>query len=281
MRVFAFIALTMCAFAANSILNRAALATTDIGAIEFAGLRVFFGALTLALILGARGSLWIGSFSWPAALGLSAYMLFFSLAYGSLDAGIGALVLFGVVQLAMFAGAVLLGERPKQAAYLGSILGVVGLAVAVWPQGPATFSGVGVAYMVVAGTGWGVFSLAGRGASEPLGTTFLAFLVTLPVMIVVMIGTGSTALSFDVGTAYAALSGAVTSGLGYALWYAVLPQISAVRASIAQLSVPIIAMLGGMVFLDETLTLQFVLGATLVLSGVIWPYLSQRIGHAR
>ncbi|MEM9715881.1 MAG: DMT family transporter [Pseudomonadota bacterium] len=270
MRLVPIIALTMMAFAANSVLNRLALAETSISAVDFALYRVGFGALTLFILLALRGGLATGRFSAASSLGLIAYMLGFSLGYQSMEAGLGALLLFGVVQLTMFGGALYLGERPPWVSYAGAGLGFAGLVVVLAPSGEADIQSIAALSMIVAGIGWGVFSLAGRGAAAPLATTFRAFLVTLPAIAALALWQGIGAMD-PVGLGYAALSGAIMSGLGYAMWYWVLPQIQATTAALSQLTVPLIAMAGGALFLGETVGLRFVIGSLLVLSGVILP----------
>ncbi|MEO0341868.1 MAG: DMT family transporter [Pseudomonadota bacterium] len=271
MRVLICLVLTMMAFGANSVLNRLALAETTISAVDFALFRVGFGAVTLFTLIALRGELAQGRFSWPSTLGLTAYMLGFSLAYQSIGAGLGALLLFGVVQLTMFSGALLGGERPKFATYAGAALGLLGLFVVLWPaSGELEFTTGAAASMIVAGIGWGIFSLAGRGAAAPLATTFRAFLLTLPAVFAVAVWQGIGPVD-PWGLAYAAISGVVMSGLGYALWYAVLPRIAATSAALAQLTVPLIAMAGGLIFLEEMVDDRFVIGSAMVLSGVILP----------
>ena len=276
MKLPVLIALTMIAFAANSVLNRLALAETSMTAIDFAFYRVAFGALTLFVLLASRSQLTEGQFSWASSLGLIAYMLGFSIAYQSIGAGLGALLLFGVVQLTMFGGAMVLGERPKIAAFVGAGLGLSGLVFVLWPtSGALEFTTTSIIAMICAGIGWGVFSLAGRGAAAPLATTFRAFLVTLPAVFALAIWQGIT-MPDPTGLAYAALSGAIMSGLGYAMWYYVLPQIQATTAALAQLTVPLIAMGGGVVFLGEAVGWKFVIGSILVLSGVLLPILIRK-----
>jgi drug/metabolite transporter (DMT)-like permease len=276
MRLFLLTALTMLAFAANSVLNRWAVGPGHIGAMEFAMVRLLAGAVTLAaLVLWQRGGL-----VWPglrgrvqAVLGLSAYLIGFSLAYRGLDAGTGALVLFGTVQITMFAGALLSREPVPGRRWAGAGLALGGLALIAAP-GAVAFGPL--ALMAVAGLGWGAYSLAGRGASDPLVATAWNFVLSLPLVLPLGVLAG-LARPDGVGVALAILSGAVTSGLGYALWYRVLPQLGAARAAVAQLTVPIIAALGGALLLAELPGLRFWLAAVLVLGGVAWaslPYKS-------
>lgn len=267
MQLFLLTALTMVAFAANSVLNRWAVGPGHVGAVEFACIRVLAGAAMLAiLVLHQRGSL-----VWPGrkgrlggVLGLSAYLIGFSLAYRGLDAGTGALVLFGTVQVTMFAGALLSGEVVPLRRWAGAGLALSGLALIAAPGAVAM---VPLALMAIAGLGWGIYSLAGRGAADPLAATAWNFLLSLPLVLPVGLATGLSAPD-ALGTVLAIVSGAVTSGLGYALWYRVLPQLGAARAAVAQLSVPVIAALGGAAIMGEVPSPRFWAAASLVLGGV-------------
>jgi drug/metabolite transporter (DMT)-like permease len=280
MRLFLLTALTMLAFAANSVLNRWAVGPGHIGAVEFAMVRLLAGAAMLAaLVLWQRGGL-----TWPGmqgrvagVLGLSAYLVGFSLAYRGLDAGTGALVLFGTVQVTMFAGALLSREAVPARRWAGAGLALGGLALIAAP-GAADW--VPLALMAVAGLGWGVYSLAGRGAADPLAATAWNFLLSVPLVLPLGLVAGVAAPD-GVGVALAVVSGAVTSGLGYALWYAVLPRLGAARAAVAQLSVPVVAALGGAVLLAELPGLRFWLAAVLVLGGVAWASLPYRVLPSR
>lgn len=267
MRLFLLTALTMLAFAANSVLNRWAVGPGHIGAVEFAVIRLVAGAVTLVLlVLWQRGGLaWPGRKGRVAGVaGLSAYLIGFSLAYRGLDAGTGALVLFGTVQVTMFAGALLSGEAVPARRWAGAGLALGGLAIIA---APATAGMLPLALMAGAGLGWGVYSLAGRGAVDPLAATAWNFLLSVPLVVPFGLLAGVAAPD-AVGVALAVVSGAVTSGLGYALWYAVLPRLGAARAAVAQLTVPVIAALGGAVLLAEVPDLRFWLAAALVLGGV-------------
>lgn len=269
MRLFLMTALTMIAFAANSVLNRWAVGPGHIGAVEFACVRVLAGAVVLAvLVLWQRGGL-----AWPGprgrvagVLGLSAYLIGFSLAYRGLDAGTGALVLFGTVQVTMFAGAVLSREAVPARRWAGAGLALGGLALIAAP-GAGGLTLPPLLLMAAAGVGWGIYSLAGRGAADPLAATAWNFLMSVPLVLPVALAMGWQPPG-AVGVLLAVVSGAVTSGLGYALWYRVLPQLGAARAAVAQLSVPVLAALGGAVLLAEVPGLRFWLAAVLVLGGV-------------
>jgi drug/metabolite transporter (DMT)-like permease len=281
MRLFLLTALTMLAFAANSVLNRWAVGAGWIGPLDFAYIRLLSGAGMLALILGARlllrrEVLWPQG--WPILFGVGGLLLYligFSLAYLNLDAGTGALVLFGSVQVTMFAGAVLARESLPVRRWLGAALAMSGLIYLAAPSlGEASF-GAPMAVMAAAGIGWGVYSLAGRKQRDAQAATAVNFILAVPVMVFLVRGVlgpvggllGDTEDPMR-GTILAVLSGAVTSGLGYALWYAILPRLGAARAAVAQLTVPIIAALGGAVLLAELPGLRFWLAAVLVLGGV-------------
>jgi drug/metabolite transporter (DMT)-like permease len=267
MRLFLLTALTMLAFAANSVLNRWAVGPGHIGAVEFAMVRLLAGAATLAvLVLWQRGGL-----AWPGmrgrvvgVMGLSAYLIGFSLAYRGLDAGTGALVLFGTVQVTMFAGALISREVVPGRRWAGAALALAGLALIAAPGATGLLP---LVLMAVAGLGWGVYSLAGRGATDPLAATAWNFLLSAPLVLPLGLAAG-VASPDPVGVVLAVVSGAVTSGLGYALWYQVLPRLGAARAAVAQLSVPVIAALGGAAILAELPGLRFWLAAGLVLGGV-------------
>ena len=273
MRLTLLTALTMIAFAANSVLNRMALTDGGIDAVSFGTIRLLSGALVLSVLVGMRsgGAGLVRSSRIPAVLALVAYIYGFSLAYRSLDAGLGALILFGVVQITMFGGALAIGERPPAPRWLGAIMAFAGLVWLLWP-GP-TATAVSLPHgllMAVAGVGWGIYSLAGRGATNPLAATAGNFVAAagLGLVLALVLSAGAPAIPEPDGVFLAVFSGAVTSGLGYALWYAILPQLAPSVAAVVQLTVPILAMAGGAAFLGEALTVKFALAALLVLGGV-------------
>ncbi|RKF13531.1 DMT family transporter [Roseovarius spongiae] len=194
-------------------------------------------------------------------------MIGFSFAYLSLGAGLGTLVLFGCVQVTMFCGAVARGERPALRRWGGVGLAFAGLIWLVSPAGVAPAPG-GAASMVAAGFGWGVYSLIGKRVTEPLSATAAKFLLAAPFGFTAVLIVPAGPAVQPMGVVYGLLSGMGASGLGYALWYSVLPRIDASTASVAQLSVPVIAVAGGAVFLDEAVTSRLVLAACVVLAGV-------------
>ncbi|MCE8007733.1 DMT family transporter [Aestuariivita sp.] len=271
MRLILLTTLTMIAFAANSVLNRMALVDGGIDPAAFGAFRLIAGAAILWLLVMLTGGGPIrGAADWRAAVALFAYMFGFSFAYLALDAGIGALILFGMVQITMFVGALGGGERPPARRWIGAGIAFAGLTWLLWPGGTVNISLIHAAYMCVAGIGWGLYSLLGRSASDPLRATAANFMMAVPfgVALALVLSADQLAEITGRGLVLAGLSGAVTSGLGYALWYRVLPHLSASVAAVAQLSVPVIAMAAGVVFLAEPLGAGLALPALLVLGGV-------------
>ena len=262
--------LAMMAFAANSLLCRAALASGAIDAASFTLVRVGSGAILLSVLL-----LWPSrrrlSFSAPMALMLFVYMLGFSLAYESLTAATGALLLFGAVQLTMLGWALRSGERFNGIRWLGMVLAFGGLVYLLLP-GVSAPDPVGAALMVLAGLAWGVYSLLGRGSRDPLADTAGNFVLAVPLgvlawFVLPALG-GAQAHVTGPGVYLALASGALASGVGYVLWYAALPGLGAGRAATVQLSVPVLAGLGGVVFLAEPLSSRLLLSGAVVLGGI-------------
>ena len=268
LRILTLTALAMIAFAANSILARLALAGGDIGPWSFTAIRFISGAICLALIIGPHKTLRQGS--WSAALALLLYGAFFSYAYISLAAGTGALILFAAVQITMIGGGLLSGERLRLLQWLGLALAMCGLIYLMLPN-IAPPSPIGAAMMAMAGLGWGLYSLMGRGKGNPTALTAGNFLraaivctiVTVPLLFILPETSPATK-----GISLALASGILTSGLGYVIWYMALKHLSATRAGIAQLTVPIIAAIGGMLFIAEPFTARFFIAMCLTLIGV-------------
>lgn len=263
-------ALAMVAFAANSLLCRAALGDGAIDAASFTALRVGSGALFLMLLLRwprrhrPSGSL-------PMALGLFVYMLGFSFAYRALDAATGALLLFGAVQLTMLGWALARGERfgPRRGA--GFLIAFGGLVYLLLP-GVSAPDPLGAGLMVTAGIGWGAYSLLGRGSRNPLADTAGNFFLALPLALLLLpitpIATGEALHASVSGVALAVASGALASGLGYALWYAALARLDAGRAATVQLSVPVLAAAGGVLLLGEPLSPRLLVAGAVTLGGI-------------
>lgn len=280
-RTIALTALAMLAFAANSLLCRLALQQSSIDAASFGSVRLVSGALVLAAIVRLRSRAPTAARSdWLAAAMLWAYVAAFSFAYVTLPAGAGALILFGAVQLTMFAAGLSAGERFSPAAWGGFALAVGGLLYLVSP-GLAAPPLTGTLLMAVAGVAWGVYSLRGRGAGEPVAATAGNFLRAAPLALLLsaasLVVAGPPHASGS-GIALAMASGAITSGLGYVLWYAALRHLTALRAATVQLSVPPLAALGGAWLLSEALTLRLVLSSAAILGGIALVLVSRARG---
>ena len=266
MQLFALIAITMCAFAANSVLSRMGIFAFGMDPLGFSGVRLAAGAGMLGLLVGLRGG-------WPTvdrsriitSATLLIYLVPFSIAYLTLPSGVGALILFGVVQITMFAGAAIAGATPTLRQWGGMSVAMLGLGWLLWPSETLSLDARGVIFMIISGIGWGAFSLRGRGSRDPLGDMAVSFALLMPFAGILMaVGQGWSMI----GVALAVLAGAVSSGLGYALWYRVLPQIPATTGAVAQLSVPVIAIIAGAFLLSEVITLDIVLASAVVLGGI-------------
>lgn len=257
----------MLAFASNSLLCRVALRDTEIDAASFTSIRLASGALVLALLLRTRGQRPTAAGSWPMAAMLFAYAVFFSFAYRDLTAATGALLLFGAVQLTMMAWGLFSGERLRGVRLLGVLAAIAGLVWLLLPGLSAPPPGE-AAMMLAAGAAWGVYSLLGRSAGEPIAATGGNFVRTIPFAAALGLATASMASPDPTGVIYAVISGAVTSGLGYVLWYAALPMLAATTAATIQLSVPAIAAVAGAVLLAEPITWRLVLASAAILGGI-------------
>jgi drug/metabolite transporter (DMT)-like permease len=256
------------AFAANSLLCRAALGPAAIDPASFSTIRLASGAATLALITFStrRGSSGMSG-SWGSAALLFLYAIPFSFAYVRLGAGTGALILFGAVQATMLAAGLSSGERPHVVQWLGLVLALGGLVDLVMP-GLAAPSPVASALMALAGVAWGVYSLRGRGASDPLAETAGNFARAVPLAVGVSVATAPHIALHTEGALLAVASGALASGLGYVAWYAALPGLSATRGASVQLAVPVLAAAGGVIFLSEQVTARLIVATILILGGV-------------
>ena len=280
MRLFLLTALTMIAFAANSVLNRLALAGGSIDAVSFGVIRLVSGAVMLGLLcIFLRGGLRLGGAGRVAGVAaLLLYLYGFSTAYRGLDAGLGALILFGVVQITMFAGGLMKSEPMPARRWIGAALAFSGLVWLLWPGEGKDISLPHGLLMASAGVGWGIYSLAGKLSRDALQGTAANFILATPVGVLVgyLLPAVEPVTLTTYGIVVAIICGAVTSGLGYALWYSVLPSLASSVAAVAQLTVPVIAMAGGMIFLGEVLTVQFALASALVLGGVAISVLAPR-----
>jgi drug/metabolite transporter (DMT)-like permease len=258
----------MLAFAANPLLCRMAMGQGLIDAATFTTVRVSAGALILSLLLVPR---WLrgrrASGNWRAAVMLFAYMACFSFAYLSLGAGTGTLILFGAVQLTMFISALRGGEYFALWSWAGLALAIGGLVYLLSP-GVTAPDTTGALLMMVAGIAWGLYSVLGRGIADPLEATAANFIYAVPLVILVSLVFRADFQASREGYLLAIASGAATSGLGYAIWYAALKGLSGIRAATVQLSVPVIAAFGGVVLLSEDITWRLVIASAATLGGV-------------
>lgn len=261
--------LALLAFAGNSLLCRAALAHTAIDAASFTSIRLLSGAVVLWLLarmqysktaIAGRGNGW-------SALALFVYAAGFSFAYTQLDTGMGALILFGAVQATMIGHGIWRGERLVQWQWLGLLAALSGLAVLLWPSETTTTLPAAL-LMLAAGIAWGVYSIRGKVAGNPLQVTADNFILAAPMAILLSLLLFSH-LRFDaLGVSYALLSGILTSGGGYAIWYSVLPQLKASSAATLQLTVPLLAALAGILLLQEPVSFRLVLAAVTICFGI-------------
>jgi drug/metabolite transporter (DMT)-like permease len=260
--------LTMVAFASNSLLARLALGGGDGDALTFTTLRLVSGAVMLAAIVRVREGNWTPlrpALSSP--LILFTYAVPFSLAYTRIGAATGALVLFGAVQLAMVAYGLWRGERPPPLAWVGSVLATAGFVLLTAPAGTASdLSGIGL--MAIAGIAWAGYTIAGRAAADPLISNARSFLWSAPLALLLSAAAHGDAAWTPRGIALAIVSGAVTSALGYVVWYRAVRGLTVMQAAVAQLSVPVIAAVGAVLFLDEALELRMVVSGTAILGGI-------------
>ncbi|HXH71891.1 MAG TPA: DMT family transporter [Mariprofundaceae bacterium] len=276
-RVIFLSALTMVAFAGNSLLCRLALVDTAIDAASFTMIRLLSGAAMLGLLVLLSGSKATGRGSWISALALFAYAAGFSFAYLSLPAGTGALILFGAVQATMIGYGFWTGERFSGWQWLGLVLAFGGLVVLLLP-GLSAPPLPGSMLMLCAGMAWGVYSLRGKGAGPALHVTAANFLLAVPVSLLLsLLMSGHFSLDMA-GLGYAVASGALASGVGYAIWYTVLPALKATHAATVQLSVPVLAALGGVIFLAEPITVRLVIASVAILGGIALVMLDRRQG---
>lgn len=268
-------ALALVAFAGNSLLCRQALGAGLMDPAGFTAVRLASGALVLWVVASLRGGHAVGAGRWPSALALFGYAAAFSLAYLDLTAGTGALILFGSVQLTMLGWGLRSGERPRPAEWVGLALALGGLVVLVRP-GLEAPPPEGAALMLVAGVAWGVYSLRGRGNDDALASTAGNFILSLPMAALMLLAGRRGLHATGEGLLLAAASGALASGAGYAVWYTVLPALSAMRAALVQLLVPVLAAVGGVVLLAEPVSLRLPVAAALVLGGVALAVTSHR-----
>lgn len=265
--VIGLTALAMLAFAANSILCRVALERTPIDPASFTLIRLISGAATLWIVVWLRGGGTPLAGDWLSGLALFVYAAGFSYAYVSLPAATGALLLFGTVQMTMMGFGLLSGERLSARQHAGYFLALGGLVGLLLPGLAAPPLGAAI-LMLGAGVAWGIYSLRGKGQSDATGVTAGNFLRTLPFALILLLAMRDQWSWDAAGAGYAVASGALTSGIGYVIWYFVLQSLKATTAATVQLSGPLIVALGGSLFLAEPLTLRWVLACVAILGGI-------------
>ena len=272
LRTISLTVVTLVFFAANSVLGRVALGEGAIDAGSFTAVRLLSGAVVLAALVALRGggrNALERNGSWMAAFTLVAYAVTFSYAYLSLNAGVGALILFAFVQITMIGVGILRGECPRLVEWIGLAAALTGLVYLLSPGLTAPPIG-GAAAMAISGVGWGWYSLLARGVDFPVATIASNFVRTVPACLVLLIAVWASGAfhATTYGLQLAVVCGAITSGFGYAIWYAALKGLTATRAAIVQLCVPVIAATGGVLFVDEQLTPRLVISAAAILGGV-------------
>lgn len=275
MKTFLFTSLALIAFAANSVLCRLALGTSAIDAVSFTVVRLLSASVVLWLIISVNRSganTMQPKGSWLAAVMLFVYALTFSFAYITLDTATGALILFGSVQISMILLSLFSGNRLRIAEWLGLAIAFMGFIYLVLPE-VTTPSIVGFLLMTLAGIAWGIYTLKGRGSNNPLMDTTYNFLRTIPMVVVLVIVLAVIAVQnahySTSGILLAVLSGGIASGIGYAIWYTALGGLAVTQAAVVQLLVPIIAAVGGVLFVSEPLTLRLLFSATMILGGIL------------
>lgn len=281
LRVAVLTSVALIAFAANSVLCRLALGDESIDAAGFTSIRLLAGAVVLALLVRGRSrsgdstDLAPDRGSYFASAALFVYAAAFSFAYRSLETGSGALILFGAVQLSMVIAALWSGHRPRLLEWCGLLSALGGFVYLVLPGVSAPPLG-GFLLMASAGIAWALYTLRGLSSSDPLAANAQNFLRTLPLVALLVIVSIADLQMSARGIVLAALSGAAASGVGYSVWYLALGGLTALQAGVVQLSVPLIAALGGVLFVGEAITLRLALAAAAILGGIFLVLLARR-----
>ena len=276
-RLVFLVVLAMIAFAANSLLCRAALRDTGIDPASFTTIRIASGAAVLWVIARMRGGTMTSAGSWSSAAALFGYAAAFSFAYTQLSAAMGALILFCAVQVSMIGWGLWRGERIGARQAAGLCLAIGGLVGLLWPGLSAPPPG-SAALMLAAGIAWGIYSLRGRRSGDPTIATAGNFMRAVPFAVALSLFTLGGAKADTAGVLYAIASGALASGLGYAIWYTALPGLTSTKAATIQLSVPVIAAAAAVVLLGEAITLRLLLGSAAILGGIALVVVAKRPG---
>jgi drug/metabolite transporter (DMT)-like permease len=269
-KTITFTVLALVAFAANSVLCRLALGEETIDASSFTIIRLLSGAIVLLLILQFRGKKNNSSAkgSWLAGIMLFLYAAPFSFAYIMLDTGTGALILFGAVQITMILASLMTGNRLHIAEWIGVTIACSGFVYLVLPE-VSKPSVVGFALMSIAGIAWGIYTIKGGGSVNPLSDTAYNFARSIPLVLILAVIAYQTTHISSKGALLAIISGGIASGIGYTIWYIALGGLSVTQAAVVQLSVPVIAALGGVIFVSEKISLRLTLSALLILGGIL------------
>ena len=270
--IYSLVLLTMLAFSGNAILTRAALYSFNMDPELVLLLRVSSGAITLLLIsyLGKYSLKILSRLHFKTAAALSLYLIGFSYAFTNLETGIGVLIQFGVVQLVMFSSSFFTNPKIPKNKSIGAIIAFSGLIYLLWPSENFTLNMTASVLMAIAGMAWGIYSLLGKTAVSAISATTASFVISTPIclILVILFPSASDFSWSNTGALLAIASGSIMSGIGYALWYYILPKIPSTNAAVSQLSVPLIAAAGGMIFMQELITLKFVISCVLVLGGI-------------
>jgi len=267
--------LALFAFAANSVLCKFALTGNEIDAAGFTIIRLLSGAIVLFIILqfNKDKSKSSANGSWTAGLMLFLYAVTFSYAYVSLETGTGALILFGAVQITMFFWSILKGHRLHILEWTGALAAFAGFLYLILP-GVTAPSSIGFILMTTAGISWGIYSLLGHNSKNPFLDTSFNFFRTIPLVFILLIFTLEIGDYSNIGILLAVLSGGIASGIGYAIWYLALMELTSIQAAVVQLFVPVIAAFGGVLFISEVLTLRLIISTIFILGGILLIILS-------
>jgi drug/metabolite transporter (DMT)-like permease len=273
----AFTVFALIAFAANSVLSRLALGVNSIDASSYTAIRLLSGVIVLMVILQVKNTRNQSSAkgSWFSGILLFLYAITFSYAYITLTTATGALILFGSVQVTMITNAIITGNQLRSTEWVGVFIAFAGFLYLISP-GVSTPPLKGLLLMTMAGFAWGTYTLRGRDSASPLADTAYNFLRTMPLVLILILTTSPNAKYSLEGVVYASLSGAVASGIGYTIWYIALGGLSTTQAAVIQLSVPVIAALGGIVLIGEAITLRLAVAALMILGGILMVILGRK-----
>ena len=276
-RIVLLTGLALVAFAANSVLCRLALGEKAIDASSFTIIRLLSGAIVLLILFKIKNNELSSNSkgSWYSGIMLFLYAITFSFAYITLDTGTGALILFGSVQITMIALSLLSGNRLHFTEWLGVIIAFAGFLYLIMP-GVTAPSTTGFLLMTVAGVAWGIYTINGKGSKNPLSDTTFNFLRTVPFIIIMLLVVLKDVNFTSKGILLAIISGGVTSGIGYTIWYMALKGLTSTQAAVVQLLVPVIAAFGGVIFIFEKITFRLTISSTMILGGILFVVMGKK-----